>query len=126
MRALGITLLLALVGCGGMLYAQHRIGVSIENVLCSMDALESVLAAEEELLAKKEYAVFYKDYMHVRSYLTLFIHHNALTDAHVALGRLGVCIADRDWKTARTSLAEAKLILQEMEAQERVQLKNIF
>lgn len=126
MRALGITLLLALVGFGGMIYAHNQIGTTVDRVLCSMDALESVLAMEEELWAKQEYTVFYKDYMHMRRRIALFIHHNALADAHVALGRLGVCIEDLDWKTARTSLAEAKLILQEIKARERVQLENIF
>lgn len=126
MRVFWITMAFVLPGIFLMGYAQHHIRASVQEMLLSMEAVETALYEEDAEKAEKTYHASYEKYVHMLNHLTLFMHHNELTEVRVILGRLGMSIRDKEWSDARASFAEAKIILMAVAEQERIELKNIF
>ena len=126
MRVFWVTMVFVLFGLFGMGYAQQYIRTSVQEILLSMEDIEKALYAEDAEKAETTYHASCEKYVHMLNKLTLFMHHNELTEVRVILGRLGIYIRDKNWSDARASFAEAKIVLMAVAEQERIELKNIF
>ncbi len=126
MKVVIITILILVLFFTGALMFKNYVHIHSEALLKMLDKLDDDITSEDWSLAEERLKVIKEDWRNMKHILELYIEHNDMDRAEVAIAKLNRFIENRDKTLTLGELAELKFVVDLIMKKEELKLSNLL